>query len=164
MRATCRISAEVSGGPEGYVRFSQDGSGSPVKIEVDLHGFELKNGLLGFHIHRFGDVINGCASMCEHFNGNRKTPHGGPDSPASKRHIGDLGNIRVRNHRCRATLTDPMISLYGVAGKLSIVGRGVVVHEKQDDLGRGGNPESLVTGNAGKRIACGVIGLSSDLY
>jgi len=31
------------------------------------------------------------------------------------------------------------------------------IHQNEDDLGRGGNPGSLATGNAGARIACCVI-------
>jgi len=34
------------------------------------------------------------------------------------------------------------------------------VHEGEDDLGRGGHETSKVTGNAGGRAACGVIGLT----
>ena len=49
-----------------------------------------------------------------------------------------------------------------LSGKNSIVGRSVVIHADRDDLGLGGNAESLKTGNAGSRIACGVIGLSKN--
>lgn len=49
-----------------------------------------------------------------------------------------------------------MISL---TGPQSIVGRSVVVHKNEDDFGRGGNAESLSSGNAGQRLACGVVGL-----
>ena len=38
-----------------------------------------------------------------------------------------------------------------------IVGRGLVIHSDEDDFGLGGHPESLTTGNSGKRIACATI-------
>ena len=72
------------------------------------------------------------------------------------RHVGDLGNIQTdANGVATLTMKDKIISLHG---ENSIVGRCLVVHEKPDDLGRGGNDESKKTGNAGKRLACGIIG------
>ena len=53
------------------------------------------------------------------------------------------------------------INIYGDIG--NVVGRSVVVHAGVDDLGKGGNEESLKTGNAGARVGCGVIGLSGPL-
>ena len=49
---------------------------------------------------------------------------------------------------------------------LTIKGRAYVVHKDEDDLGRGGYPDSKTTGHAGERIGCGVIGLSGpfDLW
>ena len=52
---------------------------------------------------------------------------------------------------------DKRIKLRGNVNK-SIIGRSIVIHENKDDLGLGNNKESKKTGNAGKRIACAIIG------
>ena len=73
------------------------------------------------------------------------------------RHIGDLGNVQGDDDGTgKYELEDRLVSLHG---PFSVVGRSCVLHLKTDDLGRGGDAESLKTGNAGARIACGVIGL-----
>lgn len=55
--------------------------------------------------------------------------------------------------------SDRMVTLYGPN---SVLGRSIVVHKQPDDLGKGGNEESLKTGNAGARVACGIIGITSE--
>jgi len=91
--------------------------------------------------------------MGGHFNPHKAT-HGAPGD--LRRHVGDLGNILAGpDGMALVDLMDTKISLNGLN---SIVGRGVVVHMGQDDMGKGGNEGSLATGNAGGRVACGVIG------
>ena len=48
-------------------------------------------------------------------------------------------------------------------GSNSIVGRAVVVHSGEDDLGLGGQQDSLSTGHAGARFACGILGVQPEL-
>ena len=126
-----------------------------VKITIKLENIEP--GLHGFHIHRTGDLRQGCKTLCDHYN-PFKTNHGG--KRCKVRHVGDLGNIKAdKNGKVNTVMYDSIIKL---SGKYSIIGRSVVIHEKKDDLGRGNNKESLITGNAGKRIGCGVIGLTGN--
>ena len=67
------------------------------------------------------------------------------------------GNLESDGHGvAQYRFYDDMIQLRGQ--KYNILGRGLIIHADEDDCGRGGNKESLKTGNAGKRIGCAVIG------
>jgi len=148
-------------GVRGLVTFTQSKSGSssqPVIVKASLSG--LKPGKHGFHIHSLGDLSKGCASAGGHFN-PIGSPHGGPSDSFDKRHVGDLGNVTAdENGNVDVTFEDSLLTLQG---ELSIIGRSVVVHADEDDLGQGGHPDSLTTGHAGSRIACGVIGRGEDI-
>lgn len=144
---------------KGTVRFTEEFKNNRIKIDVDISGLK-PNSLHGFHVHEAGDLSDKCTSMCAHFNPYGKT-HGCPGM--TKRHVGDLGNI-ITNEKgiARYTFYDDMIKLKG--SKANIIGRGLIIHEDKDDCGQGDNEESLKTGNAGKRIACAVIGYSKENF
>ena len=162
-RAVC-VLTNNNPGIKGFVEFTELPN-KKVRVNVNISG--LTPGYHGFHIHQRGDLREGCKSLCSHFN-PFNTPHGNPHSGKTHRHVGDLGNIFADSEGVASEcFIDQQIKL---RGKCNIVGRSVVVHEKEDDLGFGGidesgniydhdlHQESLKTGNAGSRIACGVIG------
>ena len=81
------------------------------------------------------------------------------DGDVHGRHAGDLGNVHTDvDGNVDVRITTRHVSLVP-GSKAYVVGRSVVLHELTDDLGLGGDAESEKTGNAGARIACGVIGL-----
>ena len=139
---------------EGFILFKEDLIKKETIIKINLKNVPI--GIHGFHIHRVGDLREGCLSLCSHYNPKNKN-HGGPND--KERHVGDLGNIISKNGFVNKTFRDKLIKL---RGKYSVIGRSVVIHADEDDLGKGDNVESLKTGNAGKRIACGVIGYSKN--
>ncbi|RCI02888.1 Superoxide dismutase [Cu-Zn] [Rhizopus stolonifer] len=135
----------------GTVTFTQATEKDAVLVEAKFTG--LTEGKHGFHIHEFGDNTNGCISAGPHYNPHGKT-HGAPE--AEVRHAGDLGNITASaSGEATLKIEDSQIKLIGPH---SIIGRTVVIHADEDDLGLGGHELSATTGNAGDRLACGVIG------
>jgi Cu-Zn family superoxide dismutase len=136
---------------KGTVRFIEDKD--EVVIDIDLSGLK-KNAKQGFHIHQCGDMSEHCESMCAHFN-PYGVDHGGKDS--KQRHVGDLGNLQSDQNGCvKYKMRDHMIKLRGT--KCNIIGRGLIIHEDEDDCGTTDHPLSKTTGNSGKRVACAVIG------
>ncbi|GAV69945.1 Sod_Cu domain-containing protein [Cephalotus follicularis] len=137
---------------QGVVTLTQDDDG-PTTVNARVTG--LTPGPHGFHLHEYGDTTNGCISTGAHFNPNKMT-HGAPEDEV--RHVGDLGNIIAdADGVAEATIVDGQITL---SGPNAVIGRAFVVHELKDDLGKGGHELSLTTGNAGGRLACGVVGLT----
>jgi len=130
----------------GTVRFDQDGDA--MKVTVDLQG--LTPGQHAIHVHEYGD----CSALDATSAGGHYNPEGFPHGlpPAAQRHAGDFGNLEAdADGNAHYELTVHNASVDGT--KNPVLGRGVIVHEKPDD---GGQP----TGNAGGRVACGVIGIA----
>ena len=129
----------------GTVTFTPIADG--VQVHAEIAG--LTPGKHGFHIHEFGDCSAADASSAgAHFNPTNQ-PHAGPDAAA--RHEGDMGNVEAdASGNAKLDYVDHQISLANDAK--SAIGRSVVVHAKPDDL------KTQPSGDAGGRIACGVIG------
>jgi len=130
---------------KGTVHFTDVGDGN-IEVQVDLTA--VPPGVHGFHIHEKGDCGNNAQNAGGHFNPTG-TVHGAPD--AVSHHAGDFGNVTAdANGEVHTRFTTHSISLKAV-DMTNPVGRAVVLHEKADDL------VSQPSGNAGARIACGVI-------
>jgi Cu-Zn family superoxide dismutase len=130
----------------GTVTFTATDDG--VRVTAQLEG--LTPGNHGFHVHEFGDcsAADG-TSAGGHFN-PAGAPHAGPD--AGTRHTGDLGNLSADTQGMASY--NRLDSTVRLDGPHSVIGRGVIVHAAPDDL------TSQPTGNAGGRVACGVIGVA----
>jgi Cu/Zn superoxide dismutase len=133
---------------EGEVVVSDHRDG--IKLKADFT--KLPPGKHGFHIHKAGDLRGeGCAGLCEHYDiGNNS--HGGEPNSTKERHTGDLGNIELKNGKFSKTyyIKGPSVK--------DLWGRSIIVHEGEDDLGKGHFEDSKVTGHSGKRIGCAIFG------
>jgi Cu-Zn family superoxide dismutase len=131
--STARGEVTFTGGPDG------------VKVVGSFNGLTM--GEHGFHVHEKGDCSAPDASSAgAHFNPTAK-PHASRE--AAERHVGDLGNLKADPYGlARVEFVDKNLSL---EGPYSIIGKAVILHEKPDDF------TTQPTGNAGGRLACGVI-------
>ncbi|XP_052590881.1 extracellular superoxide dismutase [Cu-Zn] [Peromyscus californicus insignis] len=156
MYAVCQVQPSASLATDqprvtGLVLFRQLSPGARLEAFFDLEGFPTEPNVSSraIHVHQFGDLSQGCESTGPHYN---------PMAVQHPQHPGDFGNFVVRDGRLWKYRTGLAASL---AGPHSILGRAVVVHAGEDDLGRGGNQASVENGNAGRRLACCVVGAST---
>jgi len=151
-RTTASCELDLSDSVKGRIVLMQEANG-PTLLRGQIVG--LSPGKHGLHIHEFGDLSNGCESAGGHYNPD-DVDHG----DLEQGHVGDLGNITADD----TGFADFLITATRVdlTGDRSVVGRSIVVHSQADDLGQGGDSESLKTGNAGERLACGVIVLHEN--
>lgn len=161
-------SSNNTGKISGTVEFHQCNIDTMTRIIFKLSGFK-PNTIHGCHIHTSGDLTQGCKSACAHYN-PMGFQHGNSGIFGKNRHHGDTCNniVADANGMVNYTYQDDLIDLIG---EFSVIGRMVVLHDKEDDLGvyRHENSdrgrESAITGNAGSRIACAVIGITNrDLH
>jgi superoxide dismutase, Cu-Zn family len=135
----------------GTVHFADVGDGN-VEVIIDLTG--VPPGIHGFHIHEKGDCGNNAQNAGGHFNPTGMV-HGAPD--AVSHHAGDFGNVTAdANGEIHTRFTTHSISLTQ-GFSTSAIGHAVVLHEKADDF------LTQPTGNAGARIACGVVELTQHM-
>jgi Cu-Zn family superoxide dismutase len=145
---------------KGEVTFDDEAGGVRVKAK-----FTELSGQHGFHIHKAGDLRGeGCKGACDHYHVGSPQAHGGPPGHSGgppghsggppghgnkgERHTGDLGNVTKGSYNYH---------LKGITVN-DLLGRSIIIHADKDDLGLGGEADSLTTGHSGARIACAIIG------
>jgi len=133
---------------EGEVVVSDHGKGSTLVATFT----KLPPGKHGFHIHKAGDMRGeGCQGLCEHYDIGQNV-HGGSPTSKGPRHTGDLGNIEMKGKKLRVSY-----ELKDVRVK-DLWGRSIIVHEEEDDVGKGPFEDSLITGHSGRRMGCAIFG------
>ncbi|MGH8691933.1 MAG: superoxide dismutase family protein [Burkholderiales bacterium] len=146
LRATAALQPTKGSKAFGEATF-EELEGGKVRVIVFAQGLRPE-GEHGFHIHETGDCSSGDGMSTKgHFNPHGK-PHGNPSG--GERHAGDLPALKAnKGGRARIDVTLDIITVR--PGPASVVGRGLIIHADPDDY------KTQPTGNAGARIACGVI-------
>jgi Cu-Zn family superoxide dismutase len=145
LRATAKLEPTKGNKTFGEATFEQ--VGDKVRVVVFVQG--LKPGQEhGLHIHEAGDCSSGDGMSAKgHFNPLNQ-PHAHHGTP--NRHAGDLPSLSS-NKQGRANVQIDLDVITLKSGATNIIGRGLIVHADPDDY------KTQPTGNAGARLACGVI-------
>ncbi len=144
-KATANLVPTRNGNAAGTASFYQ--VGGKVRMVANVSGL-VPGREHGFHIHEAGDCSSGDGMSAKgHFNPMGK-PHG--HYSTAERHAGDMPALKA-DAKGDAKLETDLDLMTVTPGPSSIVGRGLIVHADPDDY------KTQPTGNAGARIACGVI-------
>lgn len=143
----------------GTITFTQTKNG--LLVEANVTGLK-PNSKHGFHVHQWGDISDQVEGMATggHYDPTGEAEHGLPTvhehgdhtHAMTGGHAGDFGNLET-DDQGNATYTKTFENIT-LTGMNAVVGRAIIVHLGEDD---GGQP----TGNAGARVAQGVIGVAN---
>lgn len=145
-------------GVTGTISFTQTKAG--LLVEANVSGLK-PDSKHGFHVHQWGDISGADGKATGgHYNPEGSEEHSLPHVEEHDEHThaktgghaGDFGNLESDSEgNAVYAQTFENISL---TGKNAVLGRAIIVHLGEDD---GGQP----TGNAGARVAQGVIGIAN---
>ena len=134
--------AEIRGGMDapqltGCVRFYQENES--VLVQARISGLPRKSatGFFGFHIHQ--------GESCSGTDFPKTGSHYNPMDQVHPKHAGDLPPLLSYHGKAYLSVKTERFSVN------EIIGRTVVIHSDPDDF------HSQPAGNAGKKIACGII-------
>ena len=146
-KATAEIK-DTKGQKVGDAKFSETSGGVLMSVKV----LNLSPGARAIHIHEAGKCeAPDFKTAGGHFNPEKKQH--GMENPAGH-HAGDLPNLTVDKKGkgvFNSTVKGVTLAGDGANSLFHAGGTSVVIHEKADDM------KSDPAGNAGARIACGVI-------
>lgn len=129
-----------------------------IRVSGEITGLNKKS-MHGFHIHEGDD----CENPGPHFNPYMIDKHGNLIDDIFNKHLGDLGNLETDSQgRAKVDIQISQMTI-DLASEFNILKRLLVISQDADDLGRTNKETSLVDGNSGPNIACGVIEDSEPL-
>ncbi len=142
--AQARLQPTQGSSVQGMVRFTTQKDGS-VRVQGSVQGL-APNTEHGFHVHEKGD----CSAPDGTSAGGHFNPNNVPHARHGSGHAGDLPSLRA-DGTGTASFDFSSRSITVGQGPTNVVGRGVIVHKDADDY------TTQPTGNAGARLACGVV-------
>lgn len=144
-KARAQLEAKSGSSVAGYVDFVE--RADKVLVSVKVSGLK-PNGVHGFHVHEKGD----CSAPDALSSGGHFNPDGHPHShpQQAKRHAGAMANL-VADAKGESTVSFEVDTMRVDAGKYGVLQRALIIHSNPDDYA------SQPVGNAGGRIACGII-------
>lgn len=129
----------------GIISFRQEALNEELKVVANIQNLN-PNSLHGVIVHNQGDLSEGLASLGPKY----ETTISDKDRKHFYNFTGDLGNVKTdEKGNGYSAFTHPYLSLFG---DISILGRSCVVYDK----------ENSQTGNQGKGVAGGIIGLAEE--